>query len=172
MEKKYVICMPMHTIHLCWVTLDVSNSVQLYRLYVARQAPLFMEFSRQEYWSGLPCPPPQYLPNPRIEPVPLVSPTLAGRIFTTSASWVALRAHIDTCNNTWQSHTLLLLFSCSSASSENSGLISVRIDWFDLFVVQGTLKSLQHCNSEHKFFGAQPSLWSNSYITTWLLERP
>ena len=35
---------------------------------IALQTPLFMEFSRQEYWSGLPCPPPQYLPDPGIEP--------------------------------------------------------------------------------------------------------
>ena len=36
---------------------------------VARQAPLSMEFSRQEYWSGLPCPPPGDLPNPGIKPM-------------------------------------------------------------------------------------------------------
>ena len=42
-------------------------------LTVARQAPLSMRFSRQEYWSGLPCPPPGDLPNPGIEPR---SPTL------------------------------------------------------------------------------------------------
>ena len=35
----------------------------------ARQAPLSMEFSRPEYWSGLPFPPPGDLPDPRIEPV-------------------------------------------------------------------------------------------------------
>ena len=35
---------------------------------VARQAPLSMAFSRQEYWSGFPCPPPGDLPSPRIEP--------------------------------------------------------------------------------------------------------
>ena len=35
---------------------------------VACQAPLSMGFSRQEYWSGLPCPPPGDLPNPGIEP--------------------------------------------------------------------------------------------------------
>ena len=39
-----------------------------------------MEFSRQEYWSGLPFPPPGDLPDPRIEPT---SPALAGRFFTT-----------------------------------------------------------------------------------------
>ena len=50
---------------------------------VAHQAPLFMEFSRQEYWSGLPFPPPGDLPDPGIEPGSPVSPALAGRFFTT-----------------------------------------------------------------------------------------
>ena len=43
------------------------------------QAPLSMGFPRQEYWSGLPFPPPGDLPDPGIEPV---SPALAGRFFT------------------------------------------------------------------------------------------
>ena len=46
---------------------------------IAGQTPLCMGFSRQEYWSGLPCPPPGDLPNPGI----LASPALAGRFFTT-----------------------------------------------------------------------------------------
>ena len=54
---------------------------------VACQAPLSIGFSRQQYWSGLPCPPPGDLPNPGIEPTSLVSPTLAGGFFTTSATW-------------------------------------------------------------------------------------
>ena len=41
---------------------------------VAHQAPLSMGFSRQEYWSGLPCPLPGNLPNPGIEPISLASP--------------------------------------------------------------------------------------------------
>ena len=53
---------------------------------VAHQAPLSMGFSRHEYWSGLPCCPPEDLPNPGIEPVSLSSPALAERIFTTSAT--------------------------------------------------------------------------------------
>ena len=53
----------------------------------AHQAPLLMGFSRQEYWSGLPCPPPGDLPNPGIEPTSLKSPALAGGFFTTSATW-------------------------------------------------------------------------------------
>ena len=48
-----------------------------------------MGFSRQEYWSGLPCPPPGSLPNPGIEPTSLVSPVLSGGFFTASATWEA-----------------------------------------------------------------------------------
>ena len=48
----------------------------------AQQAPLSMGFSRQEYWSGLPFPPPGDLPNAGIEPTSLKSPALAGRFFT------------------------------------------------------------------------------------------
>ena len=56
---------------------------------VACQAPLFMGFPRQEYWSGLPCPPPGDLSNPGIELMSLMSPTLADRFFTTDATWEA-----------------------------------------------------------------------------------
>ena len=51
---------------------------------VAYQPPLSMEFSRQEYWSGLPFPPPGDLPHPGIK---LASPALVGRFFTTSTTW-------------------------------------------------------------------------------------
>ena len=44
-------------------------------------------FSRQEYWNGLPFPPPGHLTDPGIKPESLMSPALAGRLFTTSASW-------------------------------------------------------------------------------------
>ena len=50
-------------------------------------APLSMEFSIQEYWSGLPFPPPGDPPNPGMELASLMSPALAGRFFTTSATW-------------------------------------------------------------------------------------
>jgi len=48
-----------------------------------------MIFSKQEYWSGLPSPPPGDLPDPRSKPVSLMSPALAGRFFTTKATWEA-----------------------------------------------------------------------------------
>ena len=50
---------------------------------VARQAPLSWQFSRQEYWSGLPFPTPGDLPDPGIEPMSPVSSALAGGFFTT-----------------------------------------------------------------------------------------
>ena len=48
-----------------------------------RQVPLYMEFFRQGYWSGLPFPSPGTLSNPGIEPVSPVSSAMAGRFFTT-----------------------------------------------------------------------------------------
>ena len=57
---------------------------------IAHQAPLTTGFSRQEYWSGLPCPSPVDLPNPGIEIASLISPALAGWLFTTSTTWETL----------------------------------------------------------------------------------
>ena len=56
---------------------------------VARQAPLPVGFPREEYWSGLPCPPPGDLTDPEIEPMSRTSPALASRFCNTSATWEA-----------------------------------------------------------------------------------
>ena len=56
---------------------------------VACQVPLTVGFSRQEYWSGFLCPPLGDLPDPGFEPTSLMSPALADRFFTTSATWEA-----------------------------------------------------------------------------------
>ena len=59
-----------------------------------------------------------------------------------------------------------------SPSNEYSGLISFRMDWFDLLAVQGTLKGLSSSTDEsHQFFGTQPFLLSSSHIRTRLLEK-
>ena len=64
---------------------------------VARQAPLSVGFSRQEFWSGVPCPPLGDLPNPRTEPGSLA---LTGRFFTTCRFFTTTRespcVYIDT----------------------------------------------------------------------------
>ena len=57
---------------------------------IAHQVPLSMALSTQEYWHGLPFLSPGDLPDPGIEPASLVSPALAGRFLTTSATWQAL----------------------------------------------------------------------------------
>ena len=54
---------------------------------VAHQAPLSMEFSRLEYWSGLPSPSPWDPSDPGIKPSPLTSPALTSGFFTTNAIW-------------------------------------------------------------------------------------
>ena len=63
----------------------VLSQVQLFMTpwTVAHQAPLFMGFLKQEYWSGLSITPPGDLPNPGVKPMSLAPPALAGRFFTT-----------------------------------------------------------------------------------------
>ena len=71
-----------------------TKSLQSCQLFVTPwtvvfQAPLSMGFSRHEYWSGLPFPPPGDLPEPGIEPTALMSPALVGGFFTTT-TWEGL----------------------------------------------------------------------------------
>ena len=96
---------------------------------VASQASLSMGFSRQEYWSGLPCTPPGDLPDPGIELTSLRSPALAGGLFTTSTIWqqvylddvltvftdLAVISHLDDTRglNFSPSSTLVLRICCS-----------------------------------------------------------
>ena len=84
-DIKYV-CVCAH-VHVC--VLSCFSHVQLFATpwTVAHQARLSMGFSRQEYWSGFPCPPPGDLPDLWTEPVSLMIPALAGKLFTTSATW-------------------------------------------------------------------------------------
>ena len=74
---------------LCVLSREVSDSLTSHGLELSRLLCLW-GFSRQEHWSGLPCPPLGDLPDPGIEPASLMSPALAGRFFTTSAPWEAL----------------------------------------------------------------------------------
>ena len=70
--------------------LVVSESLFVIPWFVARQAPLSMELSRQEYCSGLSCPLPGALPDPGMKPASLMSLFLASRFFTAGATWEAL----------------------------------------------------------------------------------
>ena len=64
--------------HMCMFAKSLQSCLTLCDSmdYIACQAPLSMGFSKQEYWSGLPCPPPGDLPDPVIQPMSPVSPAL------------------------------------------------------------------------------------------------
>ena len=72
-----------------------------------------MGFSREEYWSGLPCPPPGDLPDPGIEPKSLASPALAVGFFTTS---ISSEAHLEL-----KKEELLGIFLRKSGRREREG---------------------------------------------------
>ena len=88
---------------------------------VAHEALLSMGFSRQEYWSGFSCPPPGDLPDPRIEPKSLMSPALAGRFFTTSATQEAQVLVAQSCL------TLCNPTNCNLPGSSVYGILQERI---------------------------------------------
>ena len=104
---------------------------------VALQAPLSMEFSRQEYWNGLPCPPLGDLPSPGMELV-FTSPALAGRFFTTSTTWwgkEVLFYHIPRSEVKWNEvaqscPTLCDPMDCSLPGSFLHGILQARLlEW-------------------------------------------
>ena len=89
-KKKKVLLRHFSCVQLC----TLCNTIDC----VPHQPPLSMRFFRQEYWSGLLCPPPRDLPNPGIKPTSLMSPGLAGGFFTTSATWEAHTYMYYVCN--------------------------------------------------------------------------
>ena len=91
--KKKSICVHMHV-----CVLSHFSRVQLFVTpwTVAHQVPLSMELSRQEYWSGLPCPPSGDLPHLGIEPVSACVSCIAGGFFTHWATWKAHLCAEDT----------------------------------------------------------------------------
>ena len=83
---------PLLYVRLCTVcVLSCFSHVQLFVTpwTVAWKVLLSMGFSRQKYWSGLPCFPQGDLPNPGIKPISLMSPALTGAFSTTRATWEA-----------------------------------------------------------------------------------
>ena len=73
-------CMHAKSLQSCLTLCDPMDNMQPARL------PYPWRFSRQEYWSGLPCPPRGDLPNPGIKPMSLMPPELTSGFFTTNAN--------------------------------------------------------------------------------------
>ena len=82
-----------------------------------------MGFSRQEYWSGLPFPPPGDLPGPGITPVSLPSAALAGRFLTTSAPWEPLPSYPS-------SELSLSIWAATVICHKPGGLETTEISFF------------------------------------------
>ena len=81
------------------------------------QAPLSMGSSRQEYWSGLHCPPPGNLPDPEIKLASPKSSALAGKFFTTSTTWEALKLGRFACKSSLPHFLILDKLSSQHVSS-------------------------------------------------------
>ena len=75
----------------------LQSRLTLWPWTVAHQVPLSMGFSRQEYWSGLPCPPPGDLPNPGMEPTSPEISWIAGEFFTTGLSGKSVLLWLYSC---------------------------------------------------------------------------
>ena len=100
--------------HACSVASVMSDSATLWT--VARQASLSVRFSRQEYWSGLPGPPPGNLSNPGIKPKSPSSPVLQADSLLLS-HWGNPKLTFTTAS-TW----MCMGVTCWNAGSESGGL--------------------------------------------------
>ena len=93
----------------------MSDFLWPYGRYVVHQAPLSMGFSRQEYWSGLPCRPPGHLPDVDFQLLSLMSPAFSGGFLTMShlnSPVIALRSalHVTATCNTLPNLFFLCIF--------------------------------------------------------------
>ena len=122
---------------------------------VDHQASLSMGFSRQEYWSGLPCPSPgENLPNPGMEPASLTSPALAGRFFTTSATWWLIFKLV-----TRDERINLYIESQIFTSSAYSSCFKLDLPWMQRFLHALVCEG---CHNYHRVSGDRslfPQFW-------------
>ena len=129
----------------------------------ARQAPLSMGFSRQDYWSGLPCPPPEDLPDPGTELVSPASSALASRFLTTGATWLW--------SNNSLSHSNAAVPMGSSLTSVLHRTPDSRFSWRHL-AIQAARADLQG-SGVHLSAQATPPIEVASINTaTWLSSFP
>ena len=111
---------------------------------IAHQVPLSMEFSRQEYWSGLPCPPPEDLPNPATEPASPVSYTGRHVLYH--------QYHLGSPQLTLVSHTFKILTRKISSSHHSPMMLLISYNLFSMcFEILGyylgcIIFSLYHAN--------------------------
>ena len=116
---------------------------------VTHKAPLSIGLSKQGSWSGLPFPPPEDLPNPKIEPLSPVAPVLASRLFITELPRKPIHTHTHT--HTHTGNIALNLISILRSHNEIFNLQSISYFFFPvLSLIQYSLFA--------KFF-----IWSSIY---------
>ena len=102
-----------------------------------------MGFSRQEYWSGFPCPPLGDLSDPGIKPKSLISAALAGRFFTTSTTWEAPKS--DYCS---KPSLYYMIVELHDLDSKDSTFIKLEAE---VFLVYLTFKERERiCKTNNK----------------------
>ena len=142
------------------------------------QVPLSLGFSKLEYWNGLPCPPLGDLLDPRIEPVSLMSPKLAGGFFTTQFSSVQSLSRVRLFATPWiaaqqaslsitNSRSLLKLMSIESVMP-SSHLILCR----PLLLLPPVPPSIRVFSSETALHMKWPKYWSFSFSISPSSEHP
>ena len=145
------------TLQAAWCMLSHFSHAWLFATLwtVACQAPLSKGFSRQEYWSGLPCPPPRDLSDPGIESASLVPPALTGMFFTTSATWEA--------QATWytDSQRLQWFFSINRAKEEY-----LRVKKWTIYTMEWMIGNcmqvfLVHTHTMHTYQAVIYMLWDS-----------
>ena len=99
---------------MCMCARPLSH-VQLFVTLCSTQAPLPMEFFRQEYWSGLPIPPPGDIPNPGIKPASLCLPHWQDNSLPLS--------HLKSCTIDYTSLCHWFLGSCLTNSSHSINFV-------------------------------------------------
>ena len=134
---KYIIYCIQHS------SVCVLSHVQLFATSwtVAHQAPLSMEFSRQENWSGVPFPSPGDLPNPRIKPASLSSLALASSLPLTHLCFLSHRKKIELqfSSVTQSCPTLCDPMDCSPPGSSVHGISQARIqEWVAISFSRGS----------------------------------
>ena len=137
------------------------------------QAPLSIGFFRHDYWSELPCPLPGDLPDPGIEPSSLMVPVLAGRFFTTSATWEALyTCHIFFIHSTFDGHPgCFHILTTVNNAAVNSGWVLTSF-WISVFVFFKYIPRSGSACFIFNFWGAPilfPKVAASAYIPTTVL---
>ena len=147
----------MHFNHKCYVTAIISDSFMT--LWVAaHQAPLSMEFSKQEYWTGLPCPTPGDLPDPRIEPSSPASQVDFLPIEPPESPYICLCVYIymDVCVCVWKKKWKSCMTLCNPMDYTVHGILQARIlEWVAIPFSRGSSQPKDRTQVSHiagKFF--------------------